>query len=45
MHTRFLIGLVVVAVPVMYFSWGEPPWGGLRGADLCWERKWITMPM
>jgi hypothetical protein len=28
MHTRFLIGLVVVAVPVMYFSWGEPPWGG-----------------
>ncbi|WP_353722771.1 DUF1553 domain-containing protein [Dyadobacter sp. 676] len=27
MHTRFLIGLVVVAVPVMYFSWGGLPWG------------------
>lgn len=26
MHTRFLIGLVVVAVPVMYFSWGGLPW-------------------
>ncbi|SEJ70384.1 Planctomycete cytochrome C [Dyadobacter sp. SG02] len=26
MHTRFLIGLVVVAVPVMYFSWAGFPW-------------------
>ena len=26
MHTRFLIGLVVVAVPVMYFSWNGLPW-------------------
>ena len=27
MHTRFLIGLVVVAMPVMYFSWAGLPWG------------------
>src|SRR5687768_6310698 len=26
MRTRLLIGLVVVAVPVMYFSWAGLPW-------------------